>query len=148
MHTINTLELKKDIHYAVTTWHEKMHFESLVNNHSIQLDKLEINGGQNKGPRPKLLILSAIGGCAGMEIISILDKMRIKIDGLEIIVTGELNDTQPKIYKSIRILFNIESKNSDKRKVESAIQLAIEKYCGVVAMAKHFAEVISEINFV
>lgn len=138
---------KKDVHKVSTRWNGKMHFESSVNDHIIHFDKLEIHGGENKGPRPKPLILSAIGGCTGMEIIAILDKMRLKIERLEIDVVGELNDGQPKIYKSVHIIFKVKCQNEEKLKVERAISLATEKYCGVVAMVKHFAEVTSEIQF-
>lgn len=142
----NIIENKKDIHQAVTKWQGKMHFESSVNDHIIHFDKLEIKGGEDKGPRPKPLILSAIGGCLGMEIISILDKMRLKIKSLEIDVSGELNDRQPKTYKSIHIIFKIKRHLADKQKIEKAILLG-EKYCGVLAMVRHFAEVNSEIKF-
>ncbi|HKR07216.1 MAG TPA: OsmC family protein [Bacteroidia bacterium] len=139
--------IEKDIHHSNTKWDGKMHFESSVNDHVIHFDKLAKHGGDNIGPRPKLLILSAIGGCTGMEIVSILEKMRLKIQGLEIDVAGELNDEQPKIYKSVHIVFKLKSLTRDKQKIERAILLATEKYCGVLAMVRHFATVTSEIKF-
>lgn len=148
MVTANTTELQKDIHHVTTEWKGKMHFESVVNDHIIHFDKLEIHGGENKGPRPKPLILSAIAGCTGMEIIAILEKMRIKIQNLEIDISAELNDGQPKIYKSMNIVFKVKGTDSDKSKIERAIYLAAEKYCGVLAMVRKFAKTTSEIQFV
>jgi len=138
---------QKDIHQVNTKWAGKMHFESSANDHIIHLDKLPAHGGEDKGPRPKQLMLSAIAGCTGMEIISVLEKMRLKIDGLEIDVTGELTDGQPKMYKSVHIIFKVKSLIPDKVKVERAINLSVEKYCGVVAMFRQFARVTSEIEF-
>lgn len=142
-----TTLIQKDIHQVSTTWQGKMHFTSLANDHIIHTDKLEKHGGDNFGPRPKPLILSAIGGCTGMEIIAILEKMRLQIEGLEIDVTAELSDTQPKIYKDVKLQFKVKSNNPDKAKIERAINLAVDKYCGVVAMVKQFASVSSEIIF-
>jgi len=147
MNTNNETLSQKDVHRVSTRWGGKMYFESLVNDHFICMDKLPAYGGEGKGPRPKPLILSAIGGCTGMEIVSILEKMRLKVENLEIDVTGELNDEQPKIYKSVHLVFKVKSPNSDKQKIERAIQLATEKYCGVLAMVRHFATITSEIKF-
>ncbi|HKR07181.1 MAG TPA: OsmC family protein [Bacteroidia bacterium] len=147
MNTNNETLIQKDVHRVNTRWGGKMYFESLVNDHFINMDKLPEYGGEGKGPRPKPLILSAIAGCTGMEIVSILEKMRLKIESLEIDVTGELNDELPKIYKSVHIVCKVKGQNDDKQKIERAIQLATEKYCGVLAMVRHFAAVTSEIKF-
>ncbi|MBL0048026.1 MAG: OsmC family protein [Bacteroidetes bacterium] len=140
--------IKKDVHQVITKWEGKMHFTSEVNEHTIHLDKLQQHGGDNFGPRPKPLILSAIGGCAGMEIMGILDKMRLKIDAFEMEVSGELTDTQPKMYKEIILKINIKSAATEHQKIERAVHLAIDKYCGVIAMARMFASLHTEINFV
>lgn len=141
------IEKAKDTHHVNTIWKGKMHFESLANDHIIHLDKLEKHGGENFGPRPKPLILSAIGGCTGMEIMSILEKMRITIEQLDIDVTGELTETQPKMYKAVHIIFNVKCASENKSKTERAINLAINKYCGVVAMVRQFAIVTYDIWF-
>ena len=124
-----------------------MHLTSMVNNHMLHMDKLPQHGGDNFGPRPKPLILAAIGGCVSMEIIAILDKMRIKIEGLEVDVDGELSEDQPKVYKIIDMKLIVKSVNPDKDKIDRAIHLAMDKYCGVVAMARKFATVNSEIVY-
>jgi putative redox protein len=147
MITNNETLIQKDIHQVTTKWKGKMHFESLANDHTIHIDKLALHGGEDKGPRPKQLMLSAIAGCTGMEIVSILEKMRLTIDSLEIDVAGELTDGQPKMYKSVHIIFKVKSSNPDKIKIERAINLSFDKYCGVVAMFRQFAKVTSEIQF-
>jgi len=139
--------IQKDLHHVTTKWDKGMHFESLANEHIVHLDKLAKHGGEDKGPRPKQLILTAIGGCTGMELISILNKMRLKIDSLEIDVTGELTEEQPKIYKLIHVIYKLKISIPDKEKIERAIALVQEKYCGVLAMVRHFATVTSEIQY-
>ncbi len=139
--------LKKDFHRVTTKWRGNMHFESAVNDHVIHLDKMPQHGGENFGPRPKPLILAAVGGCTGMEVLAILEKMRLRIEMLEIDVTGELNDGQPKIYKAVHLIVKVKAGHSPVQKVERAILLATEKYCSVVAMVRHFAAVTTEIIF-
>lgn len=147
MESKNELFVQKDIHQVSTKWEGKMHFSTLVNQHIIHVDKQTIHGGDDLGPRPKPLMLSAIGGCTGMEIISILDKMRLKIEAIEIDVTGELTNEHPKFYKTIHIRFMVKCEADDKIKIEKAIRLAVDKYCGVVAMMRKFAAVTDEIKY-
>jgi len=139
--------IQKDLHSVSTKWTGKMHFESLVNDHIIHMDKLQQHGGDNTGPRPKPLMLSAVAGCIGMEIAGIMEKMRLKIETLEIDVTGELTNDHPKMYKEVHITFKIKSAASDKEKIDRAIHLAVDKYCGVVAMFRQFANVTTEVIF-
>jgi len=148
MSTEKEAGILKDLHHVTTSWKGNMHFECLADNHIITLDKLEIHGGNDLGGRPKALILAAMGGCTGMEIVAILAKMRLKMEGLEISITGELNNEQPKIYKSVHLLYQVRSRLEDREKIERAIRLATDKYCGVVAMVRHFATVTFEISFI
>lgn len=139
--------IKKDIHQVSTKWKGNMHFESTVNNHIIHMDKLAQHGGTDTGPRPKPLLLSAVAGCIGMEIAGILEKMRLKIETLDIDVTGELTNDHPKMYKEVNIIFNLKCDSNDQVKINKAIYLAVDKYCGVVAMFRQFATVTMEINY-
>jgi putative redox protein len=137
----------KDVHEVLTRWNSGMHFTSRVNNHDIELDKLPQHGGNDTGPRPKPLILSAAAGCVGMELISILEKMRVTVSNLELNVSGELNEGQPKMYKTVSVQIKVNCRENDKEKVSKAIHLATEKYCGVLAMIRHFATVDVETIF-
>jgi putative redox protein len=147
MEQIEQSDIAKDTHCVTTEWKGKMHFESDVNEHIVHMDKLPVHGGDGMGPRPKQLLLSAIAGCTGMEIISIADKMRLKIQRLDITVTGELTTEIPKTYTKIAILFRIACNYTDREKVGKAVHLAADKYCGVVAMVRKFAKVEIEISY-
>lgn len=73
--------------------------------------------------------------------------MRVHVHEFNVDVKGELTGTHPKIYKSVRVTFNIWADEQDKSKIEKAIQLAWEKYCGVIAMVKKFADASYEIKY-
>ena len=82
-------------------WTGDMAFEAEVNNFKITIDAVEAVGGKNTGPQPKPLTLVSLGGCTGMDVISILGKMRVNPDHFHVEVSGELTDVHPKYYHTI-----------------------------------------------
>ena len=108
-----------------------MSFESEVNGHNIIIDAEKDFGGNNLGPRPKPLLLLALSGCTGMDVVSLLNKMRVNYDSFHVDATGELSDNHPKYYTKIHLIYRIHVKDADKGKVEKAIKLSQERYCGV-----------------
>jgi len=125
-----------------------MNFEAEVNDHLIILDTDEAAGGENKGPKPKTMLLASLAGCTGMDVISILKKMRIEPEYFNIVVEGELTEEHPKYYKTIHITYEIKGENLEIDKIEKAIQLSQEKYCGVTAMLNKAAEITFEIKII
>ncbi len=77
---------KKEI--VTTTWLDNMAFESDINGHKIIIDAEESVGGADRGPRPKNLMLAALGGCTGMDVVSILKKMSFHIKKCIVTVEG------------------------------------------------------------
>ena len=116
------------------TWTEDMAFEATVNNHKIIIDADEAVGGKDRGPRPKPLTLVSLGGCTGMDVISILTKMRVKPDYFNVEIEGELTEEHPKYYHTIRINYIFKGKDLPMEKLEKAITLSQDRYCGVTAM--------------
>ena len=120
-----------------------MSFDIEQDNFHFTVDAMEQFGGENKGPRPKGLLLSGLIGCTGMDVISILKKMKVEYEDLKITAETELTDEHPKVFKSVHVKYLLKGDNIDDKKVKRAIDLSQEKYCGVSAMlAKH-----SEINY-
>jgi putative redox protein len=146
METTKTAE-QHDVHEVKTEWKEQFHFVSTVNDHEIHLDKMQVHNGTDQGPRPKPLILSAIGGCLGMEMVATAAKMKVKIEDLAISVTGELSDNHPKIYQKINVIISIKTGSENEDKIRRAADLAWNRYCGVVAMIKHFATAEYKLEF-
>jgi len=110
---------------------ENMSFDVTVNGQKLTIDTSEEFGGNNGGPRPKSLMLVALAGCTGMDIVSILRKMRITFDDLRIVVDGNITQEHPKHFDHMHIKYIITGKNIPADKVISAIELSLEKYCGV-----------------
>ena len=129
-----------------TKWLENMSFESEINGHKIILDAKEEVGGQDKGPRPKPLMLAALGGCTSMDVVSILKKMRIELKSLNVIVEGELSEEHPKRFQKMHVIYEVEGDNLPLDKIEKAVSLSEEKYCGVSAVYKKVLEITSEIR--
>lgn len=127
-------------------WMDGMAFEAEVNGHKILLDAGVDNGGQDKGPRPKPLMMVALAGCTGMDIVSLLKKMRVEFTKLNIIVEGETAEEHPKKFTDMKVIFEITGNNVDREKVEKAVALSEEKYCGVNASYKEVIRMSSEIR--
>ncbi len=122
-------------HKIKTIWKNNMAFDSRIDNHKIRIDAAG-NFGDDRGPSPKKLMLASLAGCTGMDVVSLLEKMRVNISGFEIDITADLTSEHPKVYSEIRILYRIFGSDLDKNKVKKAIDLSHEKYCGVSAMLK------------
>jgi len=128
-------------HSTKLTWLGKMAFDAELNNHHFTLDATDSVGGEDKGPRPKGLILSAIAGCTGMDVVSILKKMKVSDYKLDIDVSGELTDEHPIVYHSISVKFKFSGKDLPSDKIKKAVELSETRYCGVSAMIKKAAEI-------
>jgi len=127
------------------TWTGDMAFEAEVNDFKIAIDAVEAVGGKNGGPRPKPLTLVSLGGCTGMDVISILGKMRVKPDYFNVEVSGELTDVHPKYYHTINIRYIFRGKDLPMEKLEKAVNLSQDRYCGVTEMLRHVAKINHEI---
>lgn len=123
-----------------------MAFRVEQDGHSFWLDADESVGGQNKGPRPKALLLSGLAGCTGMDVASILSKMQVKYESLEIEVEANLTDQHPRVYDSIRLKYILSGEKLDRSKIEKAVKLSQDKYCGVSAMLGKVADLSYEIE--
>jgi len=127
-------------------WNENMSFTTEVDGHKIELDAKAENGGQDKGPRPKPLILVALGGCTGMDVAAMLKKMRVDVDSLNVKVDGDLTDEHPKHYHYIIVTYEVTGKDINPEKVKKAVSLSEERYCGVSHMLKQALKISNKIT--
>lgn len=124
-------------HEVVTTWAGGMAFESDIFGQKVRMDSSKEGGGADSGCRPKPLLLTALAGCSGMDVVSILQKMRQPLSWFDMKVEGELTEEQPTYYKSMAMVYRFkEADGLDKAKVEHAVRLSSESYCGVSALFK------------
>lgn len=114
-------------------------FDIAQNGKLIRIDAAEED--VSTGVRPKALILSALAGCTAIDVVELLRKMRVEFTDFKIDVEAELTEEHPKVYKTVTLTYFIKLKEeSDRDKMEKAVNLSQEKYCGVTAMVKKFAE--------
>ena len=134
--------------HKVTVEHmDGMAFKTEVNGHKLIIDADDQFGGNDQGPRPKPLLLLSLIGCTGMDVVSLLKKMRVDYDDLKITAHGELAEEHPKYYTKITVEYHIWGKNIDHPKMEKAVNLSVERYCGVNFMLAKSSEVSSEIFY-
>jgi|SRR5699024_8621839 len=113
-----------------------MGFELDLDGHKFITDAAEKIGGNDLGPRPKQLLLVGLIGCTGIDVMSILNKMKVELEDLNIEVEADNTEEHPKVYENIHLTFIFKGKNLPKGKIEKAVSLSQEKYCGVSAMLK------------
>lgn len=116
-----------------TRWLNDLAFEAEVDGHKVYLDTSIEHGGKNMGPRPKQLMMLALAGCTGMDVASILKKMRENIEELTVEVEGDLSEDHPKKYEGMKVIYRVKGKEINRKNVEKAVNLSSTKYCGVSA---------------
>lgn len=108
--------------------------------HAVVMDTTEDIGGHDTGPRPMELVLMALGGCTGMDVVSILRKMQVQFTRFEMKLEGERAAEHPKYFTKIRVLYRIWG-DVPEEKLKRAIDLSLEKYCSVSHSLKPKAEI-------
>ena len=99
--------------------------------HGVLMDAGEKVGGEDTGVRPGELVLIALGGCTAIDVASILNKMRVPYDDIEVIVNGEAAPEHPKYWTRIEMKYRVKGKEIPEDKVKRAIELSQERYCSV-----------------
>jgi putative redox protein len=127
-------------------WIDNLAFEADIQGHKIILEATNENGGLSKGPSPKPLILASLGGCTGMDVVSILKKMNINFETFNVKIEGIIAEDHPKKYNEINIIYEIKGKDLPFEKVEKAVNLSIEKYCGVYSTLVNSVKMSHEIK--
>lgn len=122
-----------------------MAFEMDINGHTVITDTTAENGGNDLGPGPKSLLLAGLIGCSGIDIMSITKKMKVELDDFNVEIEAETRDEDPKIYNYIKIIYKFKGKNVPYDKVERAVKLSMDKYCGVSAMLEKAVPITYEV---
>ena len=123
---------------TTTTWKTAHAFDSVQKQSSIQIDG-------STGFSPKALLLTGLAGCTGIDVVDILEKMRIPFASLEIDAEAEQTDEHPRVFKTIHLTYKLKTEEDHREKIKKAIDLSLEKYCGVAAMLKKNSRIEYEI---
>ncbi len=119
-----------------------------IDGHEYIMDAADDSGGSGKGASPKPFLLMSLAGCTGMDVVSLLKKMRVDFGDLKISVDANLTDEHPKIYDTMHITYKLWGvKESDHAKVQKAVNLSKERYCGVSAMLEKGSKLTFEIVY-
>ena len=104
--------------------------------------------GTHTGPTPMELVLLGLAGCTGMDVISILEKMRQPMTNLQVRVSAERADSHPKVYTSIHVEYIVYGEGVEESALERAIELSETRYCSVSAMLRESAEITNSFRIV
>jgi len=124
-----------------------MSFKTGIRGHDVIIDLDKAGGGNDLGTSPKILMLVSLAGCTGLDVVSILNKMKVNFSDFAIQIEAHLTEVDPKIYDKVEITYNIKVNKADESKVEKAVILSQDKYCGVSEMFRAFARLSSKIIF-
>ena len=109
--------------------------------HEVIMDAAPEVGGTDTGPRPMELLLVGLGGCTGMDVISMLRKMRQDVTAYEVHVSGERATEHPKVYTSIRVEHIVRGRAVNPESVRRAAELSATRYCSAAAMLGRVADI-------
>ena len=135
-------------HHLTTVFNGGMAFSADINGHKITMDSTAEDGGLDSGASPKRMMLASLAGCTGIDIVSILNKMKVSFSDFNIHIHAALTSEHPKHYNLVKIIYRIKLAEEDKPKMIKAVTLSQEKYCGVYAMFKAFAKMDTEIDYI
>lgn len=137
--------MKTDL--VTTKWLGEMAFEASNPGGTISMSAEPEFGGEEQGLRPKAMMLASLAGCSGMDVASLIKKMKIQLDTFNIEVEGELTEEHPKYYHKVRVVYNFYGTELDQNKLKKIVDLSVDKYCGVMEMFRQFAQVEVVINY-
>jgi putative redox protein len=127
---------------AHASWKRNQEFEgAATSGHTIVID-----GDKTTGNSPMELVLIALCGCTGYDVVSILGKKRERFTSVEVRAEAERAADPPMVYTEIRLVYRVGGKVSHKA-VEDAVRLSEEKYCSVAAMLNKTAKISYRIEY-
>ena len=133
---------------VVTHWKGNLQFESdNPSGKNLYIDTSEEHGGYNSGLRPKALMLSSLAGCSGLDVVSILDKMKVPFSDFRIDTFGELTEEHPRYYHKVKVEYHFYGDQLNESTIKKAVNLSITTYCGVMEMFRKFADIETSIHY-
>ena len=131
-----------------TKWLGGMKFESTnPSGNNLFIEASPENGEQAEGYRPKALMLSALAGCSGLDVASLIKKMKLDVADFNIEIDANLTEEDPKFYDKVTMAFHFHGTDLNEKKLQRAVDLSVEKYCGVMEMFRQFSELSIETHF-
>jgi len=134
--------------HAEVTWLEKLRFRGVADSGvPVTIDAAGTLGERPQGPGPMEMVLLALGGCTAIDVVLILEKMRVPLKGLRVVLDGDRAEDHPKVFSRVRLVYELAGDDLPEDKVRRALELTQEKYCSVLHMVNKTAEVSWEYRF-
>jgi len=132
---------------VTTSWKKNgiLEADNPSGNSLIMYDASEEHGDL-VGFGPKALMLSSLAGCSGLDVDSLLKKMRAEPEDFKIVVTAELTEEHPKFYHKVHVAYHFYGTNLKADKITKSVNLSVDRYCGVMEMFRQFATVTTQIH--
>lgn len=111
--------------------------------HSVVLS----TGAEGIGVKPSDMLLVALAACSAVDVVSILEKKRQLMAGLEILVNGEQDAEPPWAFRTIHLTYRVRGRVSEKA-VQQAVDLSEEKYCSVAATLRGVAKITHSVEMI
>lgn len=127
-------------------WKHDLTFNAHQQGRTIRLMSSPHEDTEHMAVSPKMLLLTGLAGCTGMDVASLLPKMRVPFSALRVVVEGRLSDEHPKTYIAIHIIYEVQCEERHKDAIERAIQLSKSTYCGVYAMLAKASTITHEVR--
>lgn len=126
---------------VITTWVSALAFDATADTgHTVRIDTSVEGGGLGSGMNPKKMLLASLCGCSGMDVVDILQKMKVPFTKMEITAEAEQTEEHPKVFRYVNMVYRSDVAPENIDKLKRAASLSHDKYCGVSAMlAKHCA---------
>jgi putative redox protein len=126
---------------TTSKWISGQQFETFQEEFSVKLD-----GTRENGFSPKALLLSGLAACTGIDVVDILEKMRVNFSDFSVDAEAEQTEEHPKVFKEMMLTYKIHADKADEGKIIKAINLSLDKYCGVAAMLKKNNDIIYKLT--
>lgn len=115
-----------------TTWKGELLFETTQEN----VGSVTMDGNRTSGMSPKALLLAGLSGCSAVDVVEILHKMRVPFESLTVSAAADQTEAHPRVFTDISLVYRVKTSPEHQEKVVKAIELSLEKYCGVAAMLR------------
>lgn len=119
---------------ATVRWRGKFGFDSSARHHSFIQDATQAAGGADQGPTPKELVLAAICGCTGIDVVAVLKKDKERLQELLITAEAEATKEHPRVFTEVRLRFEVKADGLAPEALMDAVVKSQTLYCGVSAM--------------
>jgi len=127
-------------------WKHDLTFDAHQQGRTFTIMSSPTDDPEQRAVSPKQLLLTGLAGCAGLDLASLLPKMRVPFSSLRVSIEATLSEEHPKIYVSMHIVYSVGCGLEHLESVERAVELSITKYCGVYAMLEKASQITHEVR--